>query len=92
MNITEFCGKIEFSTLQFAFSLTDHLSEKISKKELFNKEQIVSYVKKQIDSFFKSLNWNFKSSVLNVYKSEVYNTVMFKINYILKEQNHPSII
>lgn len=92
MNIIEFCGKIEFSTLQFVFSLTDHMSEKISKKELFNKEQIVCYVKKQIDSFFKSLNWNFKSSVLNVYKSEVYNTVIFKINYILKEQNHPSII
>lgn len=90
MNIKEFCGKTEFTTLQFIISLTDHMSRKIANRELISKEQIVRYVKKQINSFFKSLNLN--SSVLNVYKSEVFNSVMFKLKYILKEKQYFSII
>ncbi len=90
MNIKEYCGKTEFATLQFIFSLTDHMSRKISKRELISIEQIIRYVKKQINCFFKSLN--LKSSVSNLYKSEVFNTVMFKIKYIIKDQKYLLIV
>lgn len=85
MNLEKFCGKVEFSAIQFVFSLTDHIREKVKNKELIYKEQIVRYVKKQIDFFFKP--FNIKISLLNTYKFEVYNSVMFKLQYILKEQN-----
>jgi hypothetical protein len=85
MHLSEYCGKMEFSILQFVFSITDDIREKITQKKLFYKEQIIRYVQKQIDFFFKPQH--LKSSVLHVYKYEVYNTIMFKLNSTLKE-NH----
>jgi hypothetical protein len=83
MNIVEYCGTNEFPILQFIFSLTDDIREKIVQKKLFYKEQIMRYADKQIDFFFKTLNLN--CALLQVYKYETYNTIMFKINYLLKE-------
>lgn len=85
MNIEEFCGNLDYSILQFTFSFTNHICEKITKKELFYKEQIIRYVQKQIDFFFKT--YNLKSALLSSYKYEVYNTIMFKLKNILKENN-----
>jgi hypothetical protein len=85
MNIAEYCGSTEFPVLQFIFSLTDDIREKIVQKKLFYKEQIIRYANKQIDFFFKSKN--LACALEHSYKNEVYNTIMFKLNYILKE--HP---
>lgn len=85
MKVAEFCGNVEYSILQFIFSFTDDVREKIAEKELFYKEQIVRYVQKQIDLFFRA--FNFKGALLQVYKNEAYSTIMFKINNTLKEHN-----
>ena len=85
MNVAEYCGTTEFPILQFIFSLTDDIREKIVQKKLFYKEQIIRYADKQIEFFFKTQNLN--CALLQTYKYEAYNTIMFKINYILKE--HP---
>jgi hypothetical protein len=83
MNISEYCGIMEFSILQFVFSTTADIHEKIKQKRLFYKEQIIRYVQKQIDLFFKQ--HRFKKAILHVYKYEVYNTIMFKLKSTLKE-------
>ena len=85
MDVAEYCGTTEFPILQFIFSLTDDIREKMSQKKLFYKEQVIRYVDKQIEFYFKSQN--LKCALLQTYKYEAYNTIMFKINYILKE-NH----
>jgi hypothetical protein len=85
MKLSEYCGKIESSILNFIFSFTDDIREKVEQKKLFYKEQIKRYVKKQIDFFFKS--YNLKSALLYTYKYETYNTIMFKLKSVLKEHN-----
>jgi hypothetical protein len=85
MGIYEYCGEMEYSILQFIFSSTNHIREKIEKKELFYKEQIVRYVQQQIDFFFKA--YHLKSALLQTYKYEIYNTIMFKLKNILKEHH-----
>lgn len=85
MTIPEYCGNFEYSILQFVIHLTDDIREKIQQKKLFYKEQIVRYAKKQLDFFFKS--YNLKSALLNTYKQEAYNTIMFKLKNTLKEHN-----
>lgn len=85
MKVAEFCGNVEYTILQFIFSFTDDVREKIVEKKLFYKEQIVRYVQKQIDLFFGT--FHFKGALLQVYKNEAYRTIMFKINNTLKEHN-----
>jgi hypothetical protein len=85
MTLTDYCGKMEYSILNFVFSFTDDVSEKIEQKELFYKEQITRYVKKHIDFFFKA--YHLKRALLNAYKNETYNTIMFKLRGVLKENN-----
>ena len=85
MNIAEYCGTTELPILQFIFSLTDDIREKIVQKKLFYKEQVMRYADKQIEFFFKSQNLH--CALLQTYKYEAYNTIMFKINYILKEHH-----
>lgn len=85
MTVTEYCGNMESSILQFIFSLTAEIREKIQQKKLFYKEQIARYAEKQIDFFFKA--YNLKKAVLHSYKHETYNTIMFKLKNILKEHN-----
>ena len=53
MNIAEYCGTTELPILQFIFSLTDDIREKIVQKKLFYKEQVMRYADKQIEFFFK---------------------------------------
>ena len=85
MKAADFCGKMDFSILQFIFSITDDIQQKIEQKKLFYKEQIIRYVKKQIDFFFKT--FNLTTALLYTYKYEAYNTIMFKLKNILKENN-----
>jgi hypothetical protein len=85
MKIQEYCGNIDFSILQFIHSFTDHIRKKITKKELFYREQIERYAKKRIDFFLKG--FNLKSALFSTYKYEVFNTIMFKLNKILQEHN-----
>jgi hypothetical protein len=86
MTITEYCGNFEYSILQFVIHLTNDIREKIQQKKLFYKEQIIRYAEKQLDFFFKKA-YNLKSALLNTYKQEAYNTIMFKLKNILKEHN-----
>ena len=85
MTVSEYCGNVEYSILQFIFSLTEEIRMKVEQKKLFYREQIIRYMKKQIDFFFRG--FQVKPALLVVYKNEVINTVMFKINYLLKEYN-----
>lgn len=85
MHLSEYCGHMEYSILKFISSFTEDIHKKIAKKELFYKEQIVRYVQKHIDFFFRA--YNLKSAILQTYKYEVYNTIMFKLKTILKEHN-----
>lgn len=85
MTVAEYCGNMESSILQFIFSLTNDIRERIEQKKLFYKEQIVRYAQKQIDFFFKA--YNLKNAILCSYKHEAYNTIMFKLKNILKEHN-----
>jgi hypothetical protein len=83
MELAEYCGNIDFSILQFIFSLTDDIKEKISQKKLFYKEQITRYITQQIDYFFKSFTFN--KALLQTYKNEAFNTIMFKLKNTIKE-------
>lgn len=85
MKIQEFCGNVEYSSMQFVFSLTAQIREKISRKQLLYKEQIIRYAKKQIEFYFNS--FQLKKALLHAYKNEVYNSVMFKLQSIFKEYN-----
>ncbi|WP_394232335.1 hypothetical protein [Niallia oryzisoli] len=85
MKIAEYCGNFELSIIQFIYSLTDEVNEKIKKRKLFYKEQIIRYIQKCIDSFF--IQHNLKAALLQAYKNDVFNTIMFKLKNILKE-NH----
>jgi hypothetical protein len=76
---------MDASILQFIFSLTSDIREKIEQKKLFYKEQIARYAQKKIDFFFKA--YNMRNALLQSYKYEVYNTIMFKLKNILKEHN-----
>lgn len=83
MNLVEYCGNTEYSIIQFVFTITEDTREKIAKKKLIYKEQIVKYVNRQIEYYFKGVA--LKRALLQTYKYEVYNSVMFKLNPILKE-------
>ncbi|MBZ5749506.1 MULTISPECIES: hypothetical protein [Metabacillus] len=83
MEIAEYCGKTESSILTFIISFTDDIREKIAQRKLFYKEQIVRYVKKHIDFFFKA--YKLKEALLKSYKHEVFNTIMFRLKNNLKE-------
>lgn len=85
MKIPEYCGKEEFSVLQFIIALTDEIQKKIEQKKLFYREQIIRFAKIKIDFFFRG--FQMKDALLAVYKNEVFNTIMFKINHLLKEYN-----
>ena len=84
MSISEYCGNTEFYILQFIFSTTDKIKEKISQKKLFYKEQIIRYISQQIDHFFK--RFTIKKALLQAYRNDAFNTIMFKLNHTLKER------
>ena len=82
MTLVEYCGDIEFSILQFIFSTTDEIEKKISQKKLFYKEQIIRYIKQKIDRFFKG--FTMKKALLQTYRNDTFNTIMFKLQHTLK--------
>ena len=84
MNLVEYCGNTEFSILQFIFSTTDEIKEKISEKKLFYKEQIIRYISQEIDHFFK--RFTIKKALLQTYRNDAFNTIMFKLKHTLKER------
>ena len=83
MDLAEYCGSTEFSILQFIFLITDDIKEKIDQKKLFYKEQVVRYITQQTDCFFRKFTLN--QALLQTYKYEVFNTIMFKLKNILKK-------
>ena len=84
MNIIEFCGNTESSILQFIFSTTDEIKQKISEKKLFYKEQIIRYISQEIDHFFK--RFTIKKALLQTYRNDAFNAIMFKLKNTLKER------
>lgn len=77
MRLHDYCGRTEFSILQFTFHVTKDITKKIEEKKLRHKEEIVQYIHNRMDHFFKM--FNFKQAVLQTYKNEVFNSVIFKL-------------
>jgi hypothetical protein len=77
MRLHEYCGRTDFSILQFTFKVTDDIKEKMGQKKLLHKNDIVQYIHGQMDHFFQK--FNFKPALLQTYKNEVLNSVMFKL-------------
>jgi hypothetical protein len=84
MNLVEYCGSIEFSILQFVFSTTHEIKEKILQKKLFYKEQIIRFIQQKMDCFFKGFTVN--KALLQAYRNDTFNTIMFKLQPTLKTQ------
>ena len=76
MSLHEY-GRTEFSILQFTFKVTDDIKEKIAQKKLLHNDDIVQYIHRQMDHFFQK--FNLKPALLQTYKNEVLNSVMFKL-------------
>jgi hypothetical protein len=85
MSIAEYCGNEESAILHFIFSLTHEINEKISQQKLFYKEQVKRYIRKRIDFFFRT--YKLKTALLQSYKYEAYNTIMFRLQSTLREHN-----
>ncbi|MEH7111441.1 hypothetical protein V7124_03555 [Neobacillus niacini] len=77
MRLQEYCGRTEFSILQFTIKVTDDIKEKMVQKKLLHKVDIVQYIHQQMDHFFQK--FNLKPALLQTYKNEVLNSVMFKL-------------
>ena len=77
MRLHEYCGRTEFSILQFTFKVTDDIKEKMAQKKLLHNDDIVQYIHRQMDHFFQK--FNLKPALLQTYKNEVLNSVMFKL-------------
>lgn len=84
MSLSEFCGKTEFSILQFTYYLTDDVKEKIIQKKLFYNEQIKRYIYKQVDLFFQ--NDNFNTAIVQTYKYEIYTTIVFRLKDLINKK------
>lgn len=84
MSLSEFCGKTEFSILQFTYYMMEDVKEKINRKKLFYNEQVKRYIDKQVDLFFR--NYDFNEALIQTYKYEIYNTIVFKLRNLLKKK------
>lgn len=84
MSLSEFCGKTEFSILQFTYYLTDDVKEKIIQKSLYYHEQVERYIYKNIDLFLR--NYNFNDALAQTYKHEIFNTIMFRLKDLIKNK------
>lgn len=85
MKIYEYCSVLDVAILQFTFAIIEDIREKITERKLFYREQINRYLQKRIALFLQQQNQPLKGALLQVYKSELYNTIMFKLNKELKE-------
>ena len=77
MRLHEFCGRTEFSIIQFTINVSDDIKGKMMQKKLLHKDDIVQYIHLQMDHFFQ--NFNLKQALLQTYRNEVINSVMFKL-------------
>lgn len=84
MSLSEFCGKTEFSILQFTYYLTDDVKDKIDQKKLFYNEQIERYIYKQVDLFFQ--NYDFNNAIVQTYKYEIYTTIIFRLKDLINKK------
>lgn len=84
MNMSDFCGKTEFSILQFTCQITKDVKDKIETKEFFYDTQINRYIEKQIELFLK--NYNFNDALIQTYKYEIYNTIMFGLKDFMNKK------
>ncbi|TYR80845.1 hypothetical protein FZC66_10835 [Priestia megaterium] len=84
MNMADYCGSMDYSILQFSIELTTDVRSKIISRTLFYEEQVVRYIKKQILSFFN--NFSIKPALQCTYQAEMLQTVLFKLQPTIKEQ------
>ena len=77
MRLHQYYGRIEFSILQFTFKVTDDIKEKMAQKKLLHNDDIIQYIHRQMDHFFQK--FHLKPALLQTYKNEVLNSVMFKL-------------
>ncbi|RDW21250.1 hypothetical protein [Oceanobacillus chungangensis] len=90
VTIAAYCGDFQFTVLEFVFTITNEVEKKIKNRKLFYEEQITHYVKKKVERFFLGVKMD--KHILIVYKYEAYNTIMFRLDNILKEKNILSVI
>ncbi|OMP66189.1 hypothetical protein [Domibacillus epiphyticus] len=81
MTVAEFYGGVEFSVTQFAVQLTQEIKEKIAKRELFYKDQIIRYIERRATFFIQSLTLS--GAVSAVMKKEVTTHVLFKLKPVM---------
>ncbi|RHW35874.1 hypothetical protein D1B33_12300 [Lysinibacillus yapensis] len=77
MSLRDYCGKTDFSILQFIFKMTEDITEKVKDKKLHHKEDIAQYIHEHMDHFFQK--FQLKQALLQTYKNEVFNSIMFKL-------------
>ena len=77
MRLHEYYGRTELSILQFTIKVTDDIKEKMTQKKLLHNDDIVQYIRRQMDHFFQK--FYLKPALLQTYKNEVLNSVMFKL-------------
>lgn len=81
MTVAEFYGGVEYSVTQFAVQLTNEIEEKIAKRDLFYKDQIIHYIERRATLFIQSLTLS--PAVSAVMKKEVMSHVLFKLKPVM---------
>ncbi|MCP3761808.1 hypothetical protein NLX67_05350 [Domibacillus sp. A3M-37] len=81
MTVAEFYGGVEYSVTQFAVQLTNEIEEKITKRDLFYKDQIIHYIERRATLFIQSLTLS--PAVSAVMKKEVMSHVLFKLKPVM---------
>ncbi len=81
MTVAEFYGGVDYSITQFAVQLTHEIKEKIAKRELFYKEQIIRYIERRATFFLQTLSLS--PAVSAISRKEVTHHVLFKLKPIL---------
>lgn len=81
MTVAEFYGGVEYSVTQFAVQLTNEIEEKIAKRDLFYKDQIIHYIERRATLFIQSLT--LLPAVSAVMKKEVMSHVLFKLKPVM---------
>lgn len=83
MQLAEYIGKTDFEIIRFAYLLIQDIEMKIKNKAFFYKNQIVTYINKQIDYFLLTLLD--RDALLNIYKTEIHQILEPKLKEIYKK-------
>ncbi|WP_100330707.1 hypothetical protein [Bacillus xiapuensis] len=83
MTVAEFCGSINYSVAQFSVQLSKEVEEKIRRRTLFYREQIIRYIKQRIDQFTNTMQLS--PAILSVYRREILHHVLFKVKPIMNK-------